>query len=329
MNKRVIGAGGPLVSEIGLGCMGMSWLYGAADRGESIATIRAAIDAGITILDTGDFYGDGHNELLIREALKGVPRDNAFISVKYDGKRHPSDHEHGEACGHADGIKTFLTDTLERLDVDYIDLYQPARVDRNIPVEETVGELADLVQGGYVRHIGLSEVGADTIRRAHAVHSIQWLQIEYSLFNRGIEADIMPTLRELGISVSAYGVLSRGLLSGTWSNDRKFGSDDKRGNGPRFARGNLEQNLALVEALRDIAKEKHATVAQLAIAWVLSRGEDVIPLVGARTPLQLQDSLGAVELSLSSDDLARIDAAVPPELVAGEYYPLPREEWFV
>jgi aryl-alcohol dehydrogenase-like predicted oxidoreductase len=328
VKKRAIGHNGPLVSEIGLGCMGMSWLYGNADRNESIATIHAALDEGITLFDTGDFYGDGHNELLLREALQGIHRDNAFISVKFDGKLHSQGKNHLDRDNQPHAIKNCLEDTLLRLGVEYIDLYQPARLDPNEPIEETVGAIADMVKAGYVRYIGLSEVGVDTIRRAHAVHPISWLQIEYSLFNRGIETNILPTLRELGISLSAYGVLSRGLLSGTWSKDRVLGSDDKRGIAPRFTSENLEKNLALVESLREIAKEKQVTVAQLAIAWVLSRGEDVIPLVGARKRSQLQDSLGAPDLNLSSDDLLRIDEAVPPELVAGEYYPIPREKWF-
>jgi aryl-alcohol dehydrogenase-like predicted oxidoreductase len=325
MKKRLLGHNGPLVSEIGLGCMGMSWLYGNADRSESIATIHAALEGGITLFDTGDFYGDGHNELLIREALQGFRRDNAFISVKFDGKIHSPNKSHENR---PQAVKNFLADTLKRLGVESIDLYQPARVDPNIPIEETVGAIADMVKEGYVRHIGLSEVGVDTIRRAHAVHPISWLQIEYSLFNRGIESNILPTLRELGISLSAYGVLSRGLLSGTWSKDRVLGTEDKRSNGPRFAGENLENNLAIVEALREIAKERQGTVAQLAIAWVLSRGEDVISLVGARKRSQLQDALGALDLNLSSNDLSRIEEAVPPELVAGEYYHVPREKWF-
>ncbi|WP_142333060.1 aldo/keto reductase, partial [Bacillus sp. AFS073361] len=214
--------------------------------------------------------------------------------------------------------------------VEYIDLYQPgtACIDPNVQIEETVGAIADMVKKGYVRYIGLSEVGVDTIRRAHAVHPISWLQMEYSLFNRSIESNILPTLRELGISLSAYGVLSRGLLSGTWSKDRVLGLDDKRSNGPRFANENIEKNLALVEALREIAEEKQATIAEIAIAWVLSKGEDVIPLIGARKQSQLHVSLGAVDLNLSSDDLLRIEGAVPSELVAGEYYPVPRKKWF-
>ncbi|MCQ6268774.1 aldo/keto reductase [Fictibacillus sp. WQ 8-8] len=330
MKKRAIGHNGPLVSEIGLGCMGMSWLYGNADRRESIATIHAAFEEGITLFDTGDFYGDGHNELLLREAFQGIQRERAFISVKFDGKLHSQGKSHREGENHPHTIKNFLEDTLMRLGVEYIDLYQPgtASLDPNVPIEETVGAIADMVKEGYVRCIGLSEVGVETIRRAHAVHPISWLQMEYSLFNRSVESNILPTLRELGISLSAYGVLSRGLLSGTWSKDRMLDLDDKRSNGPRFANENIEKNLALVEALREIAEEKQVTVARLAIAWVLSRGEDVIPLVGARKQSQLQDSLGAVDLNLSSNDLLRIEEAVPPELVAGEYYPVPRQKWF-
>ncbi|WP_088043149.1 aldo/keto reductase [Bacillus sp. EAC] len=328
MKKRAIGQNGPLVSEIGLGCMGMSWLYGNADRNESIATIQTALEKGITLFDTGDFYGDGHNEVLIRDALKGIRRDKAFISVKFDGQPHPVSKKDGEVMNRPQTIKNFLTDTLQRIGVEYIDLYQPARVDRNIPIEEIIGEMAELVKAGYVRHIGLSEVGVDTIRRAHAVHPISWLQMEYSLFNRGIELNILPTLRKLGISLSAYGVLSRGLLSGKWSKDRVLCSDDKRNKAPRFSSDNLEKNLSLVEGLHEIAKEMHVSVSQLAIAWVLSRGEDIIPLVGARKRTQIMDSLGASNLNLSIEELSRIEKAVPPEQVAGEYYAVPREKWF-
>lgn len=325
---RSVGCSGSSVSAIGLGCMGMSWVYGQADRSESIATIHSALEAGISLFDTGDFYGDGHNELLLREALSGVNREKIFISVKFDGKLHASQEAERSRNNRSPGVKTFLTDTLGRLGVDYVDLYQPARIDPNIPIEETIGEIAQMVDAGYVRHIGLSEVGATTIRRAHAVHPISWLQIEYSLFNRGVEQEILPILRELGISLSAYGVLSRGLLSGSWSQYRVLSSDDKRRNGPRFADENLERNLALVEALRKFAEEKQATVAQLAVAWVLSRGDDVIPLIGARTLKQLHESLGAIRLNLTPEDLLQIEAAIPSELVAGEYYPVPREKWF-
>ncbi|WP_413303965.1 aldo/keto reductase [Bacillus sp. 1P10SD] len=318
MQNKQIGINGTSVSAIGLGCMGMSDLYGKADRKESIATIHATLEAGITLFDTGDFYGVGHNELLLNEALKGTKRDNAFIAVKFGAMRSPDGGWVGVDT-RPQAVKNFLSYTLQRLDVDYIDLYQPARVDPNVPIEETVGAIADMVKAGYVRNIGLSEANADTIRRAHAVHPISWLQIEYSLFSRGIEKEILPTLRELGISLSAYGVLSRGLLSGKWSKDRQ-GAPDFRSFAPRFMGENLDKNLALVEALRVIAEEKQTNVAQLAIAWVLSRGEDVIPLIGARKQSQLQDALDAVNLKLSAADLERIEAAVPPEAVAGTRY---------
>ncbi|MGZ6525534.1 MAG: aldo/keto reductase [Tumebacillaceae bacterium] len=319
MNHRKLGQNGPEVSALGLGCMGMSDLYGAADRNESIATIHAALEAGITLFDTGDFYGVGHNELLLREALQGSKRDNAFIAVKFGAMRSPDGGWVG-FDGRPQAVKNFLSYTLQRLGVDYIDLYQPARVDPNVPIEETVGAIADMVKAGYVRQIGLSEAGAETIRRAHAVHPISWLQIEYSLFSRGIEATILPTLRELGISLSAYGVLSRGLLSGTWSKERSATSHDFRTYVPRFSGENLDKNLALVEALQQIATEKQTNVAQLAIAWVLSRGEDVIPLIGARRQSHLQDALHALDLQLSPADLARIEEAVPAHAVAGDRY---------
>lgn len=329
MIHREVGSKGSSVSAIGLGCMGMSWIYGPADRSESIATIRSAVEAGISLFDTGDFYGDGHNELLLREALSEARRENLFIAVKFDGTPHSLQEEEERRVGSEPlCVKSFLTDTMKRLGVDYVDLYQPARLDPNRPIEDTVGEIAELVKEGYVRYIGLSEVGASTIRRAHATHPISWLQIEYSLFNRNIEQEILPTTRELGISISAYGVLSRGLLSGSWSRDRVLSRDDKRRNGPRFTNKNLERNLALVEALRRIAEEKQATVAQLAVAWVLARGDDVIPLVGSRKPKQLHDSLGSLNLNLSPGDLLKIEAAIPSERVAGEYYPVSRNKWF-
>lgn len=318
MINRKLGQNGPSISALGLGCMGMSDFYGAADRKESIATIHAALEAGITLFDTGDFYGVGHNELLLNEALKGSKRDNAFIAVKFGAMRSPDGGWVG-VDGRPQAVKNFLSYTLQRLGVEYIDLYQPARVDPNVPIEETVGAIADMVKAGYVKHIGLSEANAETIRRAHSVHPISWLQIEYSLFSRGIEKEILPTLRELGISLSAYGVLSRGLLSGKWSKERQ-GAPDFRSFAPRFMGENLDKNLALVESLRVIAEEKQTTVAQLAIAWVLSRGEDVIPLIGARKRSQLQDALGAVGLQLSQSDIERIEAAVPAEAVAGTRY---------
>ena len=285
MDTRSLGTTGLTVSALGLGCMGMSDFYGPADEAESIATIQAALDAGISLLDTGDYYAAGHNELLIREALRGRKREQAVISVKFGLMRAPD----GSIVGNdlrPQAVKNFLAYTLRRLGTDYVDIYRPGRVFPDVPIEETVGAIAEMVQAGYVRHVGLSEVGAETIRRAHAVHPISDLQIEYSLLSRGIEDEILPTCRELGVGVTAYGVLSRGLLSGHWSKERadSLTPHDFRASAPRFTGENLERNLALVEALRALADEKGATVAQIAIAWVLSRGEDVVPLVGARTP---------------------------------------------
>jgi aryl-alcohol dehydrogenase-like predicted oxidoreductase len=317
LDARRLGAAGPSVSSLGLGLMGMSDLYGPADDAESLATIRAALDAGVTLLDTGDFYGAGHNELLLREALSGRTREDVVISVKYGALRGPDGSWIGVDTRPA-ATKNFLAYTLRRLGTDHVDIYRPARLDPAVPIEETVGALAELVEAGYVRHIGLSEVGADALRRAHAVHPVADLQIEYSLVSRGIEAEILPTARELGVGITAYGVLSRGLLSGHWSADREL--RDFRARLPRFTGANLEANLALVEALRTVAEDRGATVAQVAIAWVASRGQDVVPLVGARTRARLEESLAARHLTLTAGDLAAIEAAVPAEAVAGTRY---------
>ena len=321
MNTRSLGTTGLTVSALGLGCMGMSDFYGPADEAESIATIQAALDAGVTLLDTGDYYAAGHNELLIRDALKGRNRDQAVISVKFGLMRAPDGSIVGNDVRPA-AAKNFLAYTLRRLGADYLDVYRPGRVFPDVPIEETVGAIGELVEAGYVRHVGLSEVGAETVRRAHAVHPISDLQIEYSLVSRGIEDEILPTCRELGIGVTAYGVLSRGLLSGHWSREREaaLAPHDFRASAPRFTGENLERNLELVEALRAVAAEKDATVAQLAIAWILSRGEDVVPLVGARTRERLAESLAAVDVDLTQDDLARIEEAVPVDVIEGERY---------
>ena len=319
MIQRNLGTTGPRVSALGLGAMGMSDLYGPADQGESIATIHAAIDAGVNIIDTGDFYGAGRNELLIARALQERSRDDVVISVKFGALRDPA----GEWQGYdarPGALKNFLAMTLSRLGTDHVDIYRPARLDPTVPIEETIGGIAEMVEAGYVRHIGLSEVGADTIRRAAAVHPISDLQIEYSLLSRGIEESILPTTRELGIGITAYGVLSRGLLSGHWSRQRDLATRDFRATSPRFQGENLERNLALVEALRDIAEERGATVAQIAIAWVLSRGDDIVPLVGARRRERLQEALGALDVELSEADLAAIEAAIPAGAAAGDRY---------
>jgi aryl-alcohol dehydrogenase-like predicted oxidoreductase len=319
MNTRKLGTTGPDVSAIGLGAMGMSDLYGPADEGESIATIHAAIDAGITLIDTGDFYGAGRNELLIAKALKDRNRDAVTISVKFGGLRDPAGGFVG-FDGSPAAVKNFLAYTLNRLETDHVDIYRPARVDPAVPIEETVGAIAELVQAGYVRHIGLSEAGADTIRRAAAVHPICDLQIEYSLISRGVEEEILPTLRELGIGMTAYGVLSRGLLSGHWSRDRELQPNDFRSRSPFFSRENIDHNLALAEALGAIAADKGITTAQVAIAWVVGRGEDIVALVGARRRERLHEALGALDVELTTEDLARIEAAIPAGAAAGTRY---------
>lgn len=317
MQTRQLGKNGPHVSAIGLGCMAMSGMYGASDENESIATIHAALDRGITLLDTGDFYGMGHNELLIARALAGRKRDGAFIQVKFGAQRAPN----GAWLGYdarPNAVKTWLAYSLKRLNTDYVDLYQPARLDPNVPIEETVGAIKEMIDAGYVRHVGLSEMGPETIRRANAVHPVSGLQIEYSLMSRAIENAILPTTRELGIGITAYGVLSRGLLAGRTVDTMAGG--DIRTRLPRWSGENQERNLAIVARLNDIANEKGVTASQLAMAWVLSRGEDVIPLAGARTRRQLDDALKALDLHLTEADVCALEAAVPAHEVAGSRY---------
>jgi pyridoxine 4-dehydrogenase len=319
MEKRKLGTTGPSVSTIGLGCMGMSDFYGPADRSESIATIHAALDAGITLLDTGDFYGMGHNEMLIREALAGRNRDNVQISVKFGALRDPDKGFLGYDSRPA-AIRNFVAYSLQRLGVDAIDIYRPARLDPDVPIEETVGAMADMIKAGWIRHIGLSEVGSDTIRRAHAVHPIADLQIEYSLLARGIEPDILKTCRELGIGITAYGVLARGLISGHWSKDRSA-AQDFRAMSPRFQGANLDANLALVDSLRVVAAEVGASPAQVAIAWVAAQGNDIVPLVGARRRDRLAEALGALDVRLTPAQLKALAEAFPPDVAAGARYP--------
>lgn len=319
MDTRILGTTGPAVSALGLGCMGMSGMYGPADRAEGIATIHAALDAGVTLLDTGDFYGMGHNEMLIGEALRGIARDRFQVSVKFGALRAPDGAWLGYDARPA-AVKNFLAHTLTRLGLDHIDVYRPSRLDPNVPIEDTIGAVADMVKAGYVRHIGLSEMGADTIRRAAATHPISDLQIEYSLISRGIEDAILPACRDLGIGITAYGVLSRGLISGHWTKDSTGGGGDFRAHSPRFQGGNLDRNLALVEELRRVAGAKGVSVAQIAIAWVLSRGSDIVPLVGARRRDRLTEALGALDVDFTPDDLAAIERAVPPGAAAGDRY---------
>ena len=317
VQTRSLGRSGPRVSALGLGCMGMSDLYGPADERESLATIHAAVDAGIDLLDTGDFYGMGHNEMLIGRALREIPRDRVKLSVKFGAQRGPD----GAWLGYdarPPAVKSALAYTLRRLGTDHVDVYRPSRVDPNVPIEDTVGAIAELVQAGYVRHVGLSEAGADTIRRAHAVHPVVDLQIEYSIISRGIEQAILATTRELGIGITAYGVLSRGLLSEDAANAATRGGF--RRHLPRFQGDNLRHNLSLVESLKAIAAQRGVSVAQLAIAWALSRGDDIVPLVGARRRDRLAEALGALDVALSPDEIARIERAVPPDAAAGGRY---------
>jgi aryl-alcohol dehydrogenase-like predicted oxidoreductase len=321
MQTRQLGSSGPVVSAFGLGAMGMSDMYGPADEPESEATIHAALDAGVTLIDTADFYGSGHNEMLIRNALRGRRREDVVISVKFGTRRDPSGAFQPVAPDTDPvAVKDRLAYTLRRLGTDYVDIYRPTRLSPSVPIEDTIGAISELVQAGYVRYIGLSEVGADTLRRASAVHPISDLQIEYSLLSRGIEDSILPTARELGIGITAYGVLSRGLLSGHWNPERDTGHDF-RAMLPRFQDENLTQNLALVEALRGIADRLGSSVAQVAIAWVAGRGENIVPLIGARRRDRLDESLGALQVVLAPDDLAAIDRAVPIGAAAGDRYP--------
>ena len=299
---------------LALGCMGMSGMYGASDDNESIATIHAALDAGVTLLDTGDFYGAGHNEMLIGRALKDR-RDRARLSVKFGALRAPDGSWLGFDARPA-AVKSFAAYSLKRLGVDHLDIYRPARLDPTVPIEDTVGAIADLVKAGWVRAIGLSEVGVDTIRRAHKVHPIVDVQLEYALVSRSPEAKIFPALRELGIGVTAYGILSRGLLAGSLP----AASGDFRARLPRFSGENLARNRQLVAALQALAADKGVKPAQLAIAWVMAKGDDIIPVIGARTRAQLADALGAVAVTLSAAEIARIEEAVPASAVAGDRY---------
>jgi aryl-alcohol dehydrogenase-like predicted oxidoreductase len=325
MRQRQLGANGPMVGVLGLGCMGMSDLYGPTDRQEGFETIRAALDAGVNLLDTADYYAMGVNEMLVSEAIEGR-RDDVVLSVKFGALRSPDGEWLGMDCRPA-AVKAFCAYSLRRLRTDHIDLYVPARLDPDVPIEETVGAIADLVKAGHVRYAGLSEVGAETLRRAAAEHPICSLQIEYSVVSRGIEEKILPACRELGVGIVAYGVLARGLISGHWTRDRPPDPQDFRTFGPRFQGENLKYNLKLVEVLRQIANIKDATVAQIAIAWTLANGEDVTPLIGARRREHLDEAMGALRLQLSPEDLQAIERAIPPGSARGERYQPAQMGW--
>lgn len=312
--ERQLGATGPRVFPIALGCMGMSGMYGPADDQESIATIHAAIDRGINLLDTGDFYGSGHNEMLIGRAIRDR-RDRLRLSVKFGALRTP-DGNWGGVDTRPVAMRNFLAYTLKRLGVDAVDIYRPSRLDPTVPIEETVGAIAEMVKAGYVRNIGLSEMGVETVRRAQAVHPICDLQIEYSLISRGPEAEIFPALQALDIGVTAYGVLSRGLLSGS----APAAGSDFRAHLPRFSGDNRARNQRLIDELRALAQERGITPVQLAIAWVLAKSPRIVPVIGARTRAQLADTLGALDVALTAADLERIEAAMPPSAVAGSRY---------
>ena len=317
MEQRPLGTQGLAVSAIGLGCMGMSDFYGAdrTTEPESIATIQRALDAGVTLLDTGDFYGMGHNEMLIARALQGR-RDRVILSVKFGALRDPSGAFIG-FDGRPAFVKTSVAYSLRRLGVDYIDLYYPARVDPNVPIEDTIGAVGDLIKQGKVRYAGLSEASAASVRRAHAAHPISALQIEYALWSRDPEDDVIPTLRELGIGLVAYGALSRGLFGGAIDRTPK----DGRAHFPRFQGDNLAANLALLEKLKQLAARKSVTPSQLAIAWVLAQGSNIVPIIGTRRRNHLDENLDAVNVRLTAEDLAEIQRAIPRGSVAGERYP--------
>jgi len=315
MRRIRLGAHGPEVSRIGLGCMGLSDMYGPADEAESIATIRGAVERGVTLIDTGDFYGMGHNEMLIGRAIRELPRERLVISVKFGALRGPDGAWHGIDNRPA-AVRNFCAYSLRRLGVDHIDIYRPARLDPAVPIEETAGAIADLIASGHVRHMGLSEVSAETIRRAHGVTPIADLQIEYSLMSRTVERAILPTLRELGIGMTAYGVLSRGLIADAVPDS----GGGIRARMPRFQGDNLARNRALVDALGEIARAKGVSTSQLAIAWIAARGDDIVPLIGTRRLARVEEAIAALDISLTSGDLARIEAAMPADAVAGTRY---------
>ncbi|MEO8459344.1 MAG: aldo/keto reductase [Dokdonella sp.] len=320
MQTRQLGRDGPAVSAIGLGCMGMSEFYGARDDAESIVTIRHALDNGVNLLDTADMYGPYINEELVGKAIKGR-RDEAVIATKFGFVRDPSEPTKRVISGRPDYVRSACDASLKRLGIDTIDLYYQHRVDADVPIEETVGAMADLVKAGKVRWLGLSEAGTATLERAHAVHPISALQNEYSLWTRDPEQGALAMCRKLGVALVAYSPLGRGFLSGEIRSPDDFAADDYRRHNPRFQSENFAHNLALVEKLRELASAKGTSPAQLALAWVLAQGNDIVPIPGTKRRRYLDVNIAAVDINLSGDDLAAIAAVVPPDAAAGARYP--------
>jgi aryl-alcohol dehydrogenase-like predicted oxidoreductase len=321
MEQRKLGSQGLEVSAEGLGCMGMSEFYGAADEAESIATIRLALDLGVTLLDTADIYGPFTNEQLVGRAIEGR-REQVVLATKFGIVRDPEDPSARGVNGRPDYVRRCCEASLRRLGVDHIDLYYQHRVDPDVPIEETVGAMAELVEAGKVRFLGLSEAAPETIRRAHAVHPISALQTEYSLWTRDVEPEILPTIRELGIGLVAYSPLGRGFLTGAFSNPDELSEDDFRRHNPRFQGDNLRTNLTLLERVKELAALHNCTPAQLALAWVLNQAPaDIVPIPGTKRRRYLEENIAASEISLSEEDLARIDEAAPAGAASGDRYP--------
>ena len=316
--RRRLGRGGPEVSAIGLGCMGMSEFYGAGDEAESIATIHEAIERGVDFLDTADMYGVGRNEELVGKAIADR-RERVFVATKF-GNVRGDDGSFKGVCGRPDYVRSACDASLKRLGVDVIDLYYQHRVDADVPIEETVGAMAELVEAGKVRFLGLSEAAPATVRRAHKVHPIAALQTEYSLWSRDPEAEVLPTVRELGIAYVAYSPLGRGFLTGQFRSPADFPDDDYRRFHPRFTGGNFEKNIALVGEIEAMAAAKGCTAAQLAIAWVLAQGEDIVPIPGTKRRKYLEQNIGALEVELTAEELERLDRILPPGAASGPRY---------